>query len=97
MRRGDVVKVHALRRGAAEAIEATAHGDHNSSRVVGRTLDEIDLPPGTTIGAIVRGEAVIMVHHDTVIEAEDHVIMIVTNKKHVRDVEHLFQVRVTFL
>ena len=97
VRRGDVVKVHALRRGAAEAIEAIAHGDHNSSRVVGRTLDEIDLPPGTTIGAIVRGEAVIMVHHDTVIEAEDHVIMIVTNKKHVRDVEHLFQVRVTFL
>jgi trk system potassium uptake protein TrkA len=97
VRRGDVVKVHALRRGAAEAIEAIAHGDRNSSQVVGRTLDDIELPPGTTIGALVRGDAVIMGHHDTVIEAEDHVIMIVTNKRHVRDVERLFQVSVTFL
>jgi trk system potassium uptake protein TrkA len=38
-----------------------------------------------------------MAHHDTRIEAEDHVIMIVTNKRHVQDVERLFQVSVTFL
>lgn len=97
VRRGDVVKVHSLRRGAAEAIEAIAHGDRNSSRVVGRAVEDIALPPGTTIGAIVRGEHAIMVHHDTVIEAEDHVILIVTNKRHVGDVERLFQVNVTFL
>lgn len=97
VRRGDVVKVHSLRRGAAEAIEAIAHGDHNSSRVVGRAIEDIQLPPGTTIGAIVRGDSAIMVHHDTVIEAEDHVILIVTNKRHVREVERLFQVNVTFL
>jgi len=97
VRRGDVVKVHALRRGAAEAIEAIAHGDRNSSQVVGRKLEDIELPPGTTIGAIVRGDNVIMAHHDTGIEAEDHIIMIVTNKRHVRDVERLFQVSVTFL
>jgi trk system potassium uptake protein len=97
VRRGDVVKVHSLRRGAAEAIEAVAHGDRNSSRVVGRAIEDVELPPGTTIGAIVRGDNVIMVHHDTVIEAEDHVILIVTNKRHVGDVERLFQVNVTFL
>ena len=97
VRRGDVVKVHALRRGTAEAIEAIAHGDESSSQVVGRTLDDINLPPGTTIGALVRGDKVIMGHHDTVIAAEDHVIMIVTNKHHVQDVERLFQVGVTFL
>jgi len=97
VRRGDVVKVHSLRRGAAEAIEAIAHGDRNSSRVVGRAIEDIQLPPGTTIGAIVRGDSTIMVHHDTVIEAEDHVILIVTNKRHVREVERLFQVNVTFL
>ncbi len=97
VRRGDVVKVHALRRGAAEAIEAIAHGDRNSSRVVGREIDDIDLPSGTTITAIVRGEEVIMVHHDTVVEEEDHVIMFVTNKHDVRDVERLFQVSATFL
>ena len=97
VRRGDVVKVHALRRGSAEAIEAIAHGDRNSSQVVGRTIENVDLPPGTTIGAIVRGSKVIMVHHDTTIEPEDHVILFVTNKRHVRDVERLFQVNVTFI
>ncbi len=97
IRRGDVVKVHSLRRGAAEAIEAIAHGDRNSSQVVGRTIDDIPLPPGTTIGAVVRGKDVIVAHHDTVIEPEDHVILVVTNKKHVNEVERLFQVNVTFI
>ena len=97
IRRGDVVKVHSLRRGAAEAIEAIAHGDRNSSRVVGRNIEEIGLPQGTNIGAIVRGKDVIMVHHDTIIEPEDHVILVVTDKRRVSDVERLFQVNVTFI
>ncbi|TJY59932.1 Trk system potassium transporter TrkA [Sinimarinibacterium sp. CAU 1509] len=96
VRRGDVVKVHALRRGAAEAIEAVAHGDRHNSRVVGRRLEEIKLPPGTTIGAIVRGEQVIIAHHDTLIEAEDHVILFIVDKKRVKDVEKLFQVGLNF-
>lgn len=96
VRRGDVVKVHSLRRGAAEAIEAVAHGDRSNSRVVGRRLDEIKMPPGTTIGAIVRGEEVIIAHHDTVIEAEDHVILFLVDKKRVKDVEKLFQVNASF-
>ena len=97
VRRGDVVVVHSLRRGAAEAIEAIAHGDAHSSKVVGRMIEEIKLPPGTTICTVVRGDTVIMVHHDTVIEAEDHVIIMVTDKHHVPEVEKLFQVGVTFL
>ncbi|MES0873066.1 Trk system potassium transporter TrkA [Sinimarinibacterium thermocellulolyticum] len=96
VRRGDVVKVHSLRRGAAEAIEAIAHGDRHNSKVVGRRLEEIKLPPGTTIGAIVRGDEVIIAHHDTVIEAEDHVIMFIVDKKCVKDVEKLFQVGLNF-
>jgi len=96
IRRGDVVAVHSLRRGAAEAIEAVAHGDPGSSKVIGRMLAEISLPPGTTIGAILRDEAVIIAHHDTVIQAEDHVILFVTDKRHITDVEKLFQVDVTF-
>ena len=72
IRRGDVVKVHSLRRGAAEAIEAIAHGDKRSSKVVGRTIEEIDLPPGTNIGAIVRENDVIIAHDDVVVQADDH-------------------------
>jgi trk system potassium uptake protein TrkA len=74
VRRGDVVVVHALRRGAAEAIEAVAHGDSSSSRVVGRAIDEIKLPAGTNIGAVVRGEEVIIAHHDTVIESDTRAV-----------------------
>ena len=96
VRRGDVVMVHSLRRGAAEAIEAVAHGDRHSSRVVGRIIDEIKLPRGTTIGAIVRGDEVVIAHHDSVIESDDHVILFLSDKKCIQEVERLFQVGVTF-
>lgn len=96
IRRGDIVAVHSLRRGAAEALEAIAHGDRKSSLVVGRRIDEIDLPSGTTIGAIVRGDDVIITHHDTVIEAEDHVILFLIHKKYITEVERLFQVDFSF-
>jgi len=97
VRRGDVVVAHSLRRGAAEAIEAVAHGDTRNSKVVGRRIEEIKLPAGTSIGAIVRGEQVMMAHHDTIIEPEDHVIMFLIDKNKVPEVERLFQVGVTFL
>ncbi|MCU7923209.1 MAG: Trk system potassium transporter TrkA [Candidatus Thiodiazotropha sp. (ex Dulcina madagascariensis)] len=97
VRRGDVVQVHSLRRGAAEAIEAVAHGDPNSSKVVGRAVEEIKLPEGATIGAVVRGEEVLIAHHDTMIESNDHVILFLVDKRKIREVEKLFQVGVTFL
>lgn len=96
VRRGDIVNVYSLRRGAAEAIEAIAHGDPRSSKVVGRAIRDIDLPPGTTIGAIVREEKVLIAHDSTVIESDDHVILFVIDKKNIRDVERLFQVGLTF-
>ncbi len=101
VRRGDVAAVHSLRRGAAEALEAIAHGDPRSSKVVGRRIEQLDLPPGTTIGAIVRQapgnrSEVIIAHHDTVIEPEDHVIVFVANKRMIPRVEKLFQVGVGF-
>ncbi|MEO5343385.1 MAG: Trk system potassium transporter TrkA [Gammaproteobacteria bacterium SHHR-1] len=97
VRQVDVSAVHSLRKGAAEAIEAVAHGDSNSSRVVGRRIDELHLPEGVSIGAIVRGEEVIIAHHDTRIEAEDHVILFLVNKSKVNEVVRLFQVGITFV
>ncbi|GAA0860045.1 Trk system potassium transporter TrkA [Aliiglaciecola litoralis] len=91
IRRGDIVNVYSLRRGAAEAIEAIAHGDENTSKVIGRRIDEIKLPPGTTIGAIVRQDEVIIAHSTTMIEANDHVILFLVDKKFISDVEKLFQ------
>lgn len=106
VRRGDVVAVHSLRRGAAEALEIVAHGSPKESKVVGKAIEQIPLPRGVTIGAIVRNEIrdervirreVIMPHHDTVIEQDDHVIVFCTHKNLVRQVEKLFQVGFTFL
>ena len=96
VRRGDIVSVHSLRRGAAEAIEAVAHGDSKSSKVVGKAIEDIALPPGTTIGAIIRDEEVMIAHDDTMIESGDHVILFVVDKKHIRDVEKLFHVGLSF-
>jgi trk system potassium uptake protein TrkA len=90
VRRGDVVRVHALRRGAAEALEAIVHGDERSSRVVGRTVGEIPLPEGALIGAIVRADEVIMAHHDTRVLADDHVILFLADRRHLEAVERLF-------
>ncbi len=97
LRRGDVVAVHQLRRGAAEAIEAVAHGDANTSKVVGRRIQDITLPEGTNIGAIVRAGKVLIAHHDTVIESNDHVILFVVDKARIAEVERLFQVGFAFL
>ena len=97
VRRADIVNVSSLRRGAAEAIEAVAHGDETTSKVVGRAIGDIKLPPGTTIGAIVRGEEVLIAHDRTVIEQDDHVVMFLVDKKYVPDVEALFQPSPFFL
>ncbi len=97
VRRGDVAKVHSLRRGAAEAIEAIAHGTEDSSKVVGRSIDQIDLPHGSAIVALVRDDRVLIAHHDSVIEADDHVILFMTDRRKIDRIEELFQVGVSFV
>jgi trk system potassium uptake protein TrkA len=115
VRRGDVERVHSLRRGAAEALEIVAHGDRNTSKVVGRRIDELPEIKGAHIAAIVRRndepefavrdhvvvetlrDLVVIPHHDTVIEADDHVVVFCTRKRTVREVEKLFQVSAGFL
>ncbi|MFB1118729.1 Trk system potassium transporter TrkA [Dickeya dadantii] len=97
VRKADIVSVSSLRRGVAEAIEAIAHGDEGTSKVVGRMIADIKLPPGTIIGAIVRGDDVIIANNNLQIEQGDHVIMFLTDKKYVSDVERLFQPSPFFL
>jgi trk system potassium uptake protein TrkA len=100
VRRGDVVAAHSLRRGAAEALEVIAHGDAKNSRVVGRKIEDIELPKGATIGAVVRGQGeraqVLIAHHHTVIESDDHLILFVANKRMIPRVEKMFAVGVGF-
>ena len=99
VRRGDVTQVHSLRRGAAEAMEAIVHGGAKSSKVIGKRLGSLPLPAGTTIGAIVRGEDVLIAHDDVVVEPEDHVILFLTDrrKRRIAEVGRLFQADPTFI
>ena len=97
VRRGDVVRVHSLRRGAAEALEVVVHGDADSSKVIGRRIEDIQLPEGTTLGAVVRGEDVIIAHHDTTVQPDDHLILFLTDRRHIEAVEKLFQGSASFL
>jgi trk system potassium uptake protein len=97
VRHGDVTQVHSLRRGAAEAIEAVMHGDLQSGALAGRRVEQIDLPRGSAIGAIVRGDKVYMAHHDTEVHEGDRVIVFVTDKKVLPKVEKLFQVGVSYV
>ncbi|MEM6987799.1 MAG: TrkA C-terminal domain-containing protein, partial [Pseudomonadota bacterium] len=97
VRRGNVEAVHSLRRGVAEAIEAIATGDKKTSRLVGRQIDEVALPLNSTIGALVRGETVLMAHRDIIIEAGDHLIFFVSDKSRIPEIERLCQVKATFI
>ena len=89
--------VHSLRRGRAEAIEAIAHGDAESSKVIGKGVRDIPFPEGTGVGAIVRDGEVIIPNIDTLIEPEDHVIVFMDDKSYITEVERLFQVAATFI
>lgn len=97
IRRGDVLAVHSLRRGAAEAIEIIAHGDQRTSRVVGQPAKQLPLPEGAAIGAIVRGNELVFINSQTIIETDDHLILFLTDKRYIDEVEKLFQVKVSFL
>ena len=96
VRRGDVARVHRLRRGAAEALEAVVHGDARNSKVVDRRVDQLPLPSGVTVGAIVRGDEVIVETDQLVVQSGDHVLLFLLDKARIRAVERLFQVGLGF-
>lgn len=97
VRKGDIVKVASFKQGLVEGIEVIAHGDADSSKVVGRKIKDLKLPQGAIIGAIVRDHNVMIAHKSTEIEANDRVILLVNDKKQVGEIEKLFQLSSFFL
>ena len=91
VRKGDVVKVHSLKRGNAEALEAVAH-PHEASQVVGKRIEDISLPDGAYITAVVSNEGQIKtVHHTTVIAPDDHVVVFIDNRDTITEIETIFE------
>jgi trk system potassium uptake protein TrkA len=95
VRKGDVAQVSSLCGGTAEAIEAIAHHNGREDSVVGKRVDSIKFPPGIVIGALIRNNEVIALHHDTVFKEDDHVIMFAMDKKLIPYIEMSFQPIIT--
>jgi trk system potassium uptake protein TrkA len=87
----DVVKVHSLRRGAAEAIETLVRRSNTGKDdVVGKELGTIELPVGATIGAIIRKNKAKIAHDDVKLRENDHVILFLTDKNLLNQVQQIF-------
>ena len=86
----EVVKVHSLRRGAAESIEVIAKKSTQGEGVVGKQLGEIEVPIGVTIGAIIRDNKAKIAHDDVILREHDHVILFLTNKHLLPDIQQIF-------
>ncbi|EGY52748.1 Trk system potassium transporter TrkA [Neisseria shayeganii] len=96
IRRGDVVAVHPLRGGSTEAVEVVVHGNTDTSKLVGRRIESIRWPSGCHVAAVVRGDEVFMGHKDIVLADGDHVILFVSRRRVVRELEKLIQVKMGF-
>lgn len=97
VRQGDIVSVHSLRKGDAEVLEVVAHGDEKTSRVVGRSLKKLKLPPGSTVCAVVKGKEVVLPSSSVVIEENDHVILFLSDKRYLPAIEKMFQVGMVYI
>jgi len=91
VRRCDVAQISLLRNGTAEAIEAVAHKGNGENSVVGRKVDTVKLPEGIVLGALIRNNDAISIHHDTVFEEGDHVVMFTLDKSLVPSIEEKFR------
>ncbi len=91
VRHGDVAQVHSLCGGRAEAIEAVVHQSDRPQSAVGKCVNSLGLPIGIVLGALIRNRQMIAIHHDTVFEEGDHVVMFALDKKMVVHIEHLFE------
>lgn len=97
IRLGDVVAVHPLRRGHAEAVEIIVHGTPETSALVGRKISEVKWPQGCHIAGLVRGDEVLMGHReDAVLQEGDHLIFFVSRRRVISELEKLIQVKVGF-
>lgn len=92
IRRGDVAQVHSLKFGDAEVMEVIAHGSKANSFTIGKTIDSLELPQGSYLGAIIRGENIYMHNssENVTIQEGDHLIFFLQDKKVLPKIESLF-------
>ncbi|MFH1125046.1 MAG: Trk system potassium transporter TrkA, partial [Pseudomonadota bacterium] len=77
IRRGKIISVAPLKGEHAEAIEAEAL---ETSDIVNIALSKVKFPKGALVGAVVRGDEIIIPRGDTVIKAKDRLIIFALQK-----------------
>jgi trk system potassium uptake protein len=92
VRRGRIRGVHPVQGGEGEIVEAEAL---ETSPVVGVPLRQAKLPEGVRLGAIVRGDTVVIPRGDTVIKPHDKVIVFAL-KDRIHDLQHMFRVSLEY-
>ena len=88
-----LVKMRIFRHGQAEALELLVQGDQRSSNVIGRKLEDLNLPPGVVLGMALREKVVLKIDQDYVFTAGDHVVAYLTDRMHMRALVKLFKPR----
>ena len=77
----------------AEAIEGVVHANEFTSNLFGKSVKEIPLPEGASIGAVVRHGELLMPDSNVELCLNDHLIIFLANKDMVSDVEALFKTK----
>ena len=92
VRRGRIRDVHPIIEDLGEVLEAEAL---SSSLLIGKPLREARIPKGIVIGGVIRGDRVLAVRGDTVIQASATVVIFAARGK-IMQVEKLLSVRLDF-
>ena len=81
-----ILKMHS----GAEAIEGIVHANEYTSDYFGKPIKSLPMPEEASIGAIVRKGVVVMPSSSIELCIEDHLIIFLSNKEKVKEVEKLF-------
>jgi trk system potassium uptake protein TrkA len=92
IRKGKIISVAPLKGEHAEAIEAEAL---ETSDIVNVPLADVKFPQGAIIGAIVRGEDIIIPRGDSIIQPKDHLIIFAVHEA-IPKLEKLLTVKLEF-
>ena len=81
-----ILKMHS----GAEAIEGIVHANEYTSDYFGKPIKSLPMPEEASIGAIVRKGVVVLPSSSIELCIEDHLIIFLSNKEKVKEVEKLF-------
>ena len=73
-----IERAHTFKKGKSEELIANPE---TTPKIIGQGIDDIKLPIGCTISALIRGKEVKIAHHDVKILEDDHIIIFLSDKK----------------